>query len=131
MTPHIETFPAPGGMVRARLDGAPFTAELIRALPVRAVARPDLLDATPRLSVTTSRTYAWTSLEAGRRTTTTSPAVGEWIATDPAGRLVLIVALALPPQRWGTGLPHLVYEARPHLPSTTAYAVPVPDVHAA
>ena len=93
MTPYIETFPATGGMVRARLDGVPFTAELIRALPVRAVARPDLLDATPLLSVTTSRVYAWTSLEAGRRTTITSPAVGEWIATDSAGRLVLVVAL--------------------------------------
>ena len=72
MTPHIETFPAPGGMVRARLDDVPFTAELIRALPVRAVARPDLLDATPLLSVTTSRVYAWTSLESGRRTTTSA-----------------------------------------------------------
>ncbi|PWF88027.1 hypothetical protein CIK52_01640 [Kocuria rosea] len=125
MTPHIETFPAPGGMVRARLDGVPFTAELIRALPVRAVARPDLLDATPLLSVTTSRVYAWTSLEAGRRTTTTSPAVGEWIAADPAGRLVLVVALSLPPQRWGTSLPHLAYEARPHLSTDTVIAVPV------
>ena len=124
MPPHIETFPATGGMVRARLDGVPFTAELIRALPVRAVARPDLLDATPLLSVTTSRVYAWTSLEAGRRTTITSPAVGEWIATDSAGRLVLVVALSLPPQRWGTGLPHLAYEARPHFPPDTVTVDP-------